>query len=84
MNSLSKEIEKRIERVVDVWSKDVADDNDRHETGRLKDEFRAFMDGVVAAAVCPDAPEDLRPQVRQLNGVSAELRSGKFKPAWPK
>lgn len=50
MNALRKEIEKRIERVVDVWSKDVADDNDRHESGRLEDEFRAFMDGVVAAA----------------------------------
>ena len=32
MNALRKEIEKRIERVVDVWSKDVADDNDRHES----------------------------------------------------
>ena len=29
MNALRKEIEKR---VVDVWSKDVADDNDRHES----------------------------------------------------
>ena len=34
MNALRKEIEDRIERMVDQWSKDVADDTDRHESRR--------------------------------------------------
>ena len=34
MNALRKEIGNRIERVVDMWSKDVADDSDRNESGR--------------------------------------------------
>ena len=58
MNALRKEIEKRIERVVDVWSKDVADDNDWHESGRLEDEgvlypfFWVFISGKKAMVSC--------------------------------
>ena len=60
--------------MVDQWSKDVADDTDRHKSGRLEFEFRAFMDGVVAsAAVCPNPLEDLRRIAEAWKACDAEF-----------